>query len=71
MSEDWFVEKQIEIRINETIKASNPNPQYDYIGRNLSELLDIIISSGAKLFVSAVGIPPQWAIDKLHKAGVL
>jgi hypothetical protein len=45
--------------------------QYDYTGGNLSELLDIIISSGATLFVSAVGIPPQWAIDKLHKAGVL
>jgi len=47
------------------------NPQYDYTGGNLGVLLDIVIESGAKLFVSAVGIPPQWAIDKLHKAGVL
>jgi hypothetical protein len=45
--------------------------QYDYTGGNLSELLDIIIPSGATLFVSAVGIPPKWAIDKLHAAGVL
>jgi hypothetical protein len=45
--------------------------QYDYTGGNLSVLLDIVIESGAKLFVSAVGIPPPWAIQKLHKAGVL
>ncbi|EAT91790.1 hypothetical protein SNOG_00295 [Parastagonospora nodorum SN15] len=44
---------------------------YDYTGGNLGVLLDIVIEAGAKLFVSAVGIPPQWAIDKLHKAGVL
>ncbi|KAH7067086.1 2-nitropropane dioxygenase [Paraphoma chrysanthemicola] len=44
---------------------------YDYTGGHLDEMLDIIISSGATLFVSAVGVAPQWAIDKLHKAGVL
>ena len=36
-----------------------------------SGLIDIIIDSGASLFVSAVGIPPMWAIDKLHDAGIL
>jgi hypothetical protein len=45
--------------------------QYDYTNGNLAELLDIVISSGAKLFVSAVGVPPQWAIEKLHAGGVL
>lgn len=45
--------------------------QYDYTKGNLAELLDIVIESGAKLFVSAVGVPPQWAIEKLHKGGVL
>jgi NAD(P)H-dependent flavin oxidoreductase YrpB (nitropropane dioxygenase family) len=45
--------------------------QYDYTKGTLPELLDIVIDSGAKLFVSAVGVPPQWAIEKLHKAGVL
>lgn len=30
-----------------------------------------MIESGAKLFVSAVGVPPTWAIEKLHKANVL
>jgi len=43
---------------------------YDYTHGNLPELIDIIIESGAKLFVSAVGIPPRWAVDKLHAAGI-
>ncbi|KAI9031982.1 2-nitropropane dioxygenase [Hyaloraphidium curvatum] len=43
---------------------------YDYTGGKLPELIDIIIEGGAKLFVSAVGIPPKWAVDKLHKAGI-
>lgn len=43
---------------------------YDYTGGKLPELIDIIIEGGAKLFVSAVGIPPKWAVDKLHAAGI-
>lgn len=34
-------------------------------------MIDIIIESGAKLFVSAVGVPPKAVVEKLHKAGVL
>jgi NAD(P)H-dependent flavin oxidoreductase YrpB (nitropropane dioxygenase family) len=45
--------------------------KYDYTKGNLGELLDIVIESGAKLFVSAVGVAPKWAIEKLHKGGVL
>jgi len=44
---------------------------YDYTEGNLPELIDIICDSGAKLFVSAVGVPPKFAVDKLHSAGVL
>ena len=44
---------------------------HDYTHGQLPELIDIIIDSGASLFVSAVGIPPVWAIDKLHDAGIL
>lgn len=44
---------------------------YDYTKGKLSELVDIIIGSGAKLFVSAVGVPPKAVVDKLHSAGVL
>lgn len=31
----------------------------------------MIIEEKATLFVSAVGIPPKWAVDKLHEAGIL
>jgi len=46
-------------------------PSYDYTKGKLPELVDIIIESGAKLFVSAVGVPPKAVVDKLHSAGVL
>lgn len=32
--------------------------------------MSIIIDSGAKLFVSAVGVPPAAVIDRLHAAGI-
>lgn len=34
-------------------------------------MIDIIIDSGAKLFVSAVGIPPKHVVEKLHGAGII
>lgn len=43
----------------------------DYTKGKLPELIDIICKSGAKLFVSAVGVPPKFAVDKLHEAGIL
>eukprot|EP00471_Norrisiella_sphaerica_P001275 CAMPEP_0184487560 /NCGR_PEP_ID=MMETSP0113_2-20130426/10189_1 /TAXON_ID=91329 /ORGANISM="Norrisiella sphaerica, Strain BC52" /LENGTH=358 /DNA_ID=CAMNT_0026869915 /DNA_START=96 /DNA_END=1172 /DNA_ORIENTATION=- len=44
---------------------------YDYTHGKLPELIDIIIESGAKLFVSAVGVPPKWVVEKCHKHGIL
>jgi len=44
---------------------------YDYTKGKLNELVDIIIESGAKLFVSAVGVPPKHVIDRIHGAGIL
>jgi len=44
---------------------------YDYTKGKLNQLVDIIIESGCKLFVSAVGVPPKAVVDKLHKAGVV
>ena len=44
---------------------------YDYTKGKLDELVEIIISSGAKLFVSAVGVPPPHVVKRLHEAGVL
>ncbi|KAI0386021.1 NPD-domain-containing protein [Hypomontagnella monticulosa] len=43
---------------------------YDYTKGKLNELVDVIIESGAKLFVSAVGVPPKAIVDKLHKHGI-
>lgn len=42
----------------------------DYTDGKLPQLIDIIIESGARLFVSAVGVPPKWCVDKLHEAGI-
>ncbi|KAI0890195.1 NPD-domain-containing protein [Annulohypoxylon maeteangense] len=43
---------------------------YDYTKGKLNELVDVVIESGAKLFVSAVGVPPKAVVDKLHKHGI-
>merc|ERR1712000_238087 len=44
---------------------------HDYTGGRLSELLDIMIEFKMRLFVCAVGVPPRWAVEKLHSAGIL
>jgi len=44
--------------------------QKDYTNGQLPELIDVIIRNGAALFVCAVGVPPKWAVDKLHAAGI-
>jgi len=54
-------------KIGEGARATN----YDYTKGELPQLIKIICESGAKLFVSAVGIPPRWVVDDLHKAGIL
>ncbi|KAJ5556271.1 hypothetical protein N7513_002110 [Penicillium frequentans] len=53
------------------VGGSARKTNYDYTKGKLNELVDIIIESGAKLFVSAVGVPPKTAVDKLHGAGIL
>ncbi|CAK7202372.1 hypothetical protein SEUCBS139899_005095 [Sporothrix eucalyptigena] len=44
---------------------------YDYTEGKLDELIDIVIKEGAKLFVSAVGVPPAYVIKRLHDNGIL
>ncbi|KAK0714881.1 2-nitropropane dioxygenase [Lasiosphaeris hirsuta] len=48
-----------------------PPHSYDYTKGKLDQLVDIIIESGAKLFVSAVGVPPKHVVERLHKHGIL
>jgi len=42
----------------------------DYTGGTLPELIDIIIEEKAALFICAVGVPPEWAVEKLHAAKI-
>ncbi|KAK0744166.1 2-nitropropane dioxygenase [Schizothecium vesticola] len=44
---------------------------YDYTKGKLDQLIDVVIESGAKLFVSAVGVPPRHVVERLHKAGIV
>eukprot|EP00658_Telonema_sp_P-2_P032652 TRINITY_DN24125_c0_g1_i2.p1 TRINITY_DN24125_c0_g1~~TRINITY_DN24125_c0_g1_i2.p1 ORF type:complete len:372 (+),score=109.87 TRINITY_DN24125_c0_g1_i2:147-1262(+) len=43
---------------------------HDYTHGRLPELIDVTIEEGASLFVCAIGVPPSWAVDKLHAAGI-
>jgi NAD(P)H-dependent flavin oxidoreductase YrpB (nitropropane dioxygenase family) len=52
------------------VGGSARKTNYDYTKGKLDELVDIIIEEGAKLFVSAVGVPPKAIVDKLHKHGI-
>lgn len=44
---------------------------HDYTHGQLDELITVTIEEGARLFVSAVGIPPPHVIKRLHDAGIL
>ncbi|KAI2606714.1 2-nitropropane dioxygenase [Hypoxylon sp. NC1633] len=52
------------------VGGSARKTNYDYTKGKLNELVDVVIESGAKLFVSAVGLPPKAIVDKLHKHGI-
>jgi len=52
------------------IGGSARKTNHDYTKGQLSELVDVIIAEKAKLFVSAVGVPPKAVVDKLHAAGI-
>jgi NAD(P)H-dependent flavin oxidoreductase YrpB (nitropropane dioxygenase family) len=52
------------------VGGSARKTNYDYTDGKLPELIDIVVESGAALFVSAVGVPPIWAVEKLHAAGI-
>ncbi|RYP28110.1 hypothetical protein DL767_007367 [Monosporascus sp. MG133] len=53
------------------VGGSARRTNHDYTGGRLDELIDITIESGARLFVSAVGVPPKHIIERLHNAGIL
>ena len=53
-------------KVGEGARATN----YDYTKGTLDELVDIIIKSGARLFVCAVGVPPPRVVQRLHGAQI-
>jgi len=44
---------------------------YDYTKGKLDGLMDVIVESGAKLFVSAVGVPSKQVVQRCHDHGIL
>jgi len=44
---------------------------HDYTEGKLDELITVTIEEDAKLFISAVGIPPPHVVKRLHDAGIL
>jgi len=52
------------------VGGSARKTNYDYTHGQLDELIDVIIESGATLFVCAVGVPPRKVVDKLHQAKI-
>lgn len=44
---------------------------HDYTHGQLDDLITVTIEEGARLFISAVGIPPPHVIERLHDAGIL
>lgn len=44
---------------------------HDYTRGRLDELVDIAVAEGARLFVSAVGVPPRDVIERLHAHDIL
>ncbi|KAF1824313.1 2-nitropropane dioxygenase [Dissoconium aciculare CBS 342.82] len=53
------------------VGGSARKTNHDYTHGQLDELISVVIEEGAKLFVSAVGIPPAHVIKRLHEAGIL
>jgi NAD(P)H-dependent flavin oxidoreductase YrpB (nitropropane dioxygenase family) len=53
------------------VGGSARKTNHDYTGGRLEELIDIVIGEGARLFVSAVGVPPKDVVEKLHSHGIL
>ncbi|KAF2157552.1 2-nitropropane dioxygenase [Myriangium duriaei CBS 260.36] len=53
------------------VGGSARKTNHDYTHGQLDELISVTIEEGARLFVSAVGVPPPHVIKRLHEAGIL
>lgn len=53
------------------VGGSARKTNHDYTHGQLDDLITVTIKNGAKLFVSAVGVPPPHVIKRLHEANIL
>ena len=53
------------------VGGSARKTNHDYTHGQLDDLISVVIEEKAKLFVSAVGVPPEHVIKRLHDAGIL
>lgn len=53
------------------VGGSARKTNHDYTHGQLDDLITVVIEEGARLFVSAVGVPPPHVIKRLHEAGIL
>ncbi|MGC6509693.1 MAG: NAD(P)H-dependent flavin oxidoreductase [Myxococcota bacterium] len=54
-------------KIGSGARATN----HDYTKGQLGALLEVMIEEDINLFVCAVGVPPKWAVEKLHQHQIL
>ncbi|KAI9718338.1 MAG: hypothetical protein M1828_006740 [Chrysothrix sp. TS-e1954] len=52
------------------VGGSARKTNHDYTHGQLDELIEVAIRNGARLFVSAVGVPPPQVITRLHEAKI-
>lgn len=53
------------------VGGSARKTNHDYTHGQLDQLIDVTIEEGARMFVSAVGVPPPHVIKRLHDAGIV
>jgi NAD(P)H-dependent flavin oxidoreductase YrpB (nitropropane dioxygenase family) len=52
------------------VGGSARKTNHDYTHGQLDDLITVTINAGAKIFISAVGVPPAHVIKRLHEAGI-
>ncbi|MCJ1313760.1 hypothetical protein MMC25_007440 [Agyrium rufum] len=52
------------------VGGSARKTNHDYTHGQLNGLINVIVDEGARLFVSAVGVPSKRVVDQLHEGGV-
>ena len=54
-----------------SLEAGARKTNHDYTHGQLDELVEVCVEEGARLFVSAVGVPPPSVVRRLHEGGVV